>query len=505
MRHTICVARLLAAVVALGGAYILITRDATAQQTANCTPMMSDLQPPDPQTKKRALTPIDASTKTTLLNFGLPCTENVTTEGPAPTGLQNLQRGFDFYSWLTFIALNSPSDGSGIEKSKPNSRAKWEDGNDFKQLLNVMLEGGKEPEWKTNPLPAGCKRPDDNPNIMVVEMIEETFNQPFKTGPLIDQQGNYALFDIWMNKQMFDYIRDNKLYSRKEQEAKSKANFRIDFPAGHREKDGKPADVGAVMLKVSWKIIETEKDKERFHTVDALVSMQRTHDQKGDPPCLRKTLGLVGFHVAHKTERRLQWLWTSFEHVDNVPEQAEVDKGGPLKASYNFYKPGCDTTKCPVNQTPPRPWDPKHELGLKFHTKYASQITRVIAIFPPAKKMNEQFQALLAGTVWKNYMLLSTQWPSDFACAGKFAANSDPNLPQTADLDKQPDMSCAPAPTFLANTTLETYSQGRIPLASSTCMGCHANATSYQRPDPATTGIKFFNQTDFTFMLEKAR
>ena len=30
-------------------------------------------------------------------------------------GSKNLQRGFDFYSWRTFIALNSPADGSPIE------------------------------------------------------------------------------------------------------------------------------------------------------------------------------------------------------------------------------------------------------------------------------------------------------------------------------------------------------------------------------------------------------
>ena len=110
-------------------------------------------------------------------------------------------------------------------------------------------------------------------------------------------------------------------------------------------------------------------------------------------------------------------------------------------------------------------------------------------------------------------MLLSTQWPSDFECARKTVHKppSEP-LPDT-DFEKEPDMNCAPAPTFLANSTLETYSQGEVPLASSSCMACHGNATSYQSPLPAADQFgpdgkpkaKFFNQTDFTFMLEKAR
>jgi hypothetical protein len=121
--------------------------------------------------------------------------------------------------------------------------------------------------------------------------------------------------------------------------------------------------------------------------------------------------------------------------------------------------------------------------------------------------MNSQFQSILKGTVWENYMLLSTQWPSDFRCAAKQVSDPKPELAPNTDLEKEPDMNCAPAPTFLANSTLETYSQGGVPLASSSCMACHGNATSYQLParDANQAAAKFFNQTDFTFMLEKAR
>jgi len=66
-------------------------------------------------------------------------------------------------------------------------------------------------------------------------------------------------------------------------------------------------------------------------------------------------------------------------------------------------------------------------------------------------------------------------------------------------------MTCAPAPTYLANSTLETYSQGSEPLASSSCMACHGNAVSYQQRPPNLKPEDFFNQSDFTFMLEKAR
>jgi hypothetical protein len=223
--------------------------------------LMSDLVQADPRSPKPAaparLTPIDVTTKNSILNSGLPCQETVITDGPdkTKTRLENLQRGFDFYSWLTFIALNSPADASGIDQSKPNTKTKWEDKANFKQLLDVMLPGGAASEWTDKiPPPPGCKSQfDANTDLMVIDMIEETFNQPFKTGALIDQQGNYALFDILMNRQMFDYIKKHKLYSKNEQLNAANSNLKIDFPAGVNPPDGQVegGDPGGIIIKVS--------------------------------------------------------------------------------------------------------------------------------------------------------------------------------------------------------------------------------------------------------------
>src|SRR4029434_3408361 len=137
-------------------------------------------------------------------------------------------------------------------------------------------------------------------------------------------------------------------------------------------------------------------------------------------------------------------------------------------------------------------WKPEQSLGLKFHSPFKSQIVRVTPLTDDTKKMNRQFQGILKGTVWENYMLLSTQWPSDFNCARKVAPYARPELDPHTELEKEPDMNCAPAPTFLANSTLETYSQGSVPLASSSCMVCHCKATSYQLPSP-TPHVTFSN------------
>jgi hypothetical protein len=493
----------------------LLAWTASAQAPASSAMLLACDDDPPPDTNQTTdpptATPIDAS----LLTRGLPCAEKINTRGLfGDDGLANLQRGFDFYSWLTFLALNAPAAGSRIDQAKPNTPTKWEQPSNFKQLLDVMLPDGKASKWEDKKIvPPECldQYTKLNGKVMVIEMIEESFNEPFKTGPLIDQQGNYAIFDILMNKSMFDYIQKHNLQSKAGQQSEGNATLKVDFPAGANK--GQPAqanmppgDPGAVMIKVSWKVLDTPAERQNFHTVDALVLMPRHPNETAKPPCLRKTLGLIGFHVGHKTVGRRQWIWTSFEHKKNVPEQQEVDtkqEQGP----YNFYKVGCDPTQCPVNQTPPTPWEPTYKNGLKFHdSRFRSQITRVVPLTGETKQMNEQFQKILGNTVWKNYMLLSTQWPSDFRCAGKKDTTSTPPPPEPAtDFKKEPDMNCAPAPTFLANSTLETYSQGTDPLASSSCMACHGNAVSQQVRPPDMKAEEFFNQSDFTFMLEKAR
>src|SRR5262245_2625958 len=458
--------------------------------------------------------PVDDEIKKRLLNSGLPCQDAVNASADKTlSALDNRQRGFDFYSWLTFIALNSPADGTSIENAKPGSKLKthWQHGTFFKPLLEVMLEPKDQPPiWSKKIVPDACQpqynslTQKEKDNIILITMIEESWNEPFKTGALIDQQGNYAIFDILMNDKMFGYIEKHKLYSKAVQMSPETAELRTDFPAGQNPDPTKNSigDPGAIMVKVSWRVLDIESDHKRFHTADALIQMPKHGDAK--PPCLRKTLGLVGFHVGHKTETRLQWIWTSFEHVENVPEQRDV-RANKIKrdAKYSFYDPACKT--CPENQAPPPPWDPVAEKGLKFHSPFKSQITRVVPLTDATKDMNKRFQKVLAGTVWENYMLLSTQWPSGFPCAIQKDSVEVRDPPKT-DFAKQPDMNCAPAPTYLANSTLETYSQGKVPLASSNCMDCHGNAVSYQRrPANAAPDFKFYNQSDFTFMLEKAQ
>jgi hypothetical protein len=172
---------------------------------------------------------------------------------------------------------------------------------------------------------------------------------------------------------------------------------------------------------------------------------------------------MVGFHVAHKTSSEPQWVWSTFEQVDNV----QVGPSAPPGLKPSFFNPDCKN--CPINKPPPKPWNPNVKTT-------PGQITRVIPIDDATTQLNSEWQSLLKSvnkdSVWQYYELISTQWPTN--------ATASP-------IGK-------PAPNYLANTTIETYIQGQVPNISSNCILCHNHAT--------TTTSKF---SDFSYLLERAQ
>jgi hypothetical protein len=397
-----------------------------------------------------------------LLTSGLPCA----VEAVAPFNLVHLQDAFDFFSWLSFTALNAPADGTPpIGKDAP---AVWES---WKNVFAVMVPPGQTPTpWGApDPIPAICQSVPHDARAPVLRMVGKTpdlltsVDQPFNTGPLIDQSGRYVHYEILVNRPMFDYIVANKLYSKAGQAAFS---GKVDFPAGV---DTPPA-IGAIMVKAAWKVLEPGDNPGDFHTETALLYQPPSANPPIAESCRSAPMALVGLHIGHKTAAEPQWVWSTFEQVANAPSQSDIDAKA-LLAKYNFYNPACTPDKCVVNTPPPRPWNPNVE---PFAAGYHSQIVRVTPLTAPTVALNKQFQSILNGSVWAKYELLSTQWPTDPT------SKTDP--------------TGAPAPQFLANTTMETYIQGHVPITSSTCIDCHKDATD--RPG---------HFSDFTYILERAQ
>lgn len=449
-----------------GGIAALVLAASCSTTSVNPGPVVPP--PIDPPVTNCNITPPTTAITPALLASGLPCDATIV----PPITLANLQHGFDYYSWLTFLSLNAPAAGGVIgQGAQPGGDAatQWEQ---WKELSDLMKPGGAAPgAWDTpRTIPAACLALGANKGSRVLSMVGKTPDllsatvEPFDTGPLIDQHGRYVRYEILVNRPMFEYIVQNDLYSKQGQSAFTTT---VDFPSG-TVAGGSNGTTGAIMVKAAWMVLGDGDDATAFHTTRAFVYTAPQQNPRIQESCTTATLGLVGLHVAHKTAGAPQWIWSTFEHAANAPEQADIDNGKLLRR-YNFYRAGC--SGCAANEPPPRPWNPNVQ---PFANGFTSQIVRVTPITAETVALTRAFTGLLANTVWQNYLLVSTQWPTD---------------PQS-----KTDPNGVPAPMYLANSTLETYIQGSVPQSSSSCMNCHGNAA-------ATTG----RTSDFTFILERAQ
>ena len=112
------------------------------------------------------------------------------------------------------------------------------------------------------------------------------------------------------------------------------------------------------MLKVSYRILDPEKNKDLIRNSippDALIYFPGGKERPAPAPrparhCVEKKLGLIGFHVGHKTRFAPQWVWTSFEHVSNVPDY-RGHRRQTLLPRYSFFNAKC-SKRLPEKRNP---------------------------------------------------------------------------------------------------------------------------------------------------------
>src|SRR6185503_9376083 len=112
----------------------------------------------------------------------------------------------------------------------------------------------------------------------------------------------------------------------------------ISFPVG----PSSYGPTGSIELKAAWKILTpAEQAGGTFYTTQAIVYNDDANPPSPSPGQNPVTLGLVALHIIHKTKLQPHWLWSTFEHMNNVYESGTYD-GKPRSFANG---------KCP--QTPP--------------------------------------------------------------------------------------------------------------------------------------------------------
>ena len=460
-----------------------------------------------------------------------------------------VQREFDLYAWQAFVALNWPTNDHNQPAPKftdtafgPPHWTLWHSSSSIYQTDGSTPAACVQPGLRAMALTRDLSRPvsrglapfsvqatqGTNPRttrfLGVISAVGELnvaklseISQAF-SGPLIDQHGEFVYYEIMIDPNEVGYLCDNKLYNINGQVAFSGAGGHVLMPSGTPQTDWS----GSFELKLAWKILEGKDDPSRFYT-QAAVIMDQGPD--GKPVERHVTVGLVGMHIGHKSESSPQWIWATFEQVDNIA----VDQVAHPSVNPSFADLNCPI--CAINVQP--------QPGANgVYPRIPTQVWRSIPIPPDKVVLNDQAEAALArmGSVFQYYQLIDTQWPTQ-----PNVPPANPNGPLPAAVANKPGGD--PTPVFLTNVTMETYFQGGVEPAcnaeelpngqacppatpnwtspmnartgpsptvanvnifgSESCMGCHSSAGVWTSYNPATQqGTQSGQLTaDFSWLL----
>jgi hypothetical protein len=374
---------------------------------------------------------------------------------------------FDSFSWQSFIALNWPADTTSGRGNplQPNSPAVFLNASNsapvtwgtYKESYELFDQGNARPtafdSWQTAQQPCSGVQPRQKVFVMtskgnsIMDESVEAFSLP-----LVDQDSNYVRYEIRYNRAQYDTIRgpdaDSTLW------LYLATNLRRHSPFQMPATDSAGA-TGALMVKAAWREMTARDDTTRYLLVHALVLNQ-------DSTCTPHTLGLVGMHIAQKLSSFPEWIWSTFEHVSNVPGPGSV-------APYSFNN-GDSLPRTPTG------WAnrPDSATLVPKADRVPTQVTRLNPIpSTPASAstqwVNQLYHTLLAQTVWVNYQLVITQWPTT------------PNTFKQFGQGVYPAAAGMPFPVNGAtNTSAETYFQSQQDAYASggnSCMQCHWDAS----------------------------
>lgn len=366
---------------------------------------------------------------------------------------------FDNFAWRAFIALNWPALTDAAHRGVPDRDKMlidpgprvWETFKARYELLPIAPDGTRlaPRRWATYDTvnPCGAAVGDGAKTVASFTPFKD-FNQPAGTtdNPLVAQNRTYTRFETRVNEPFFSaFSRNGWSEGKNLPDAEHPARM----PAG------------SIAVKAAWRIVESADNpivRGRYYVVKNanVVDVAKTIAAQR-VVCSKRDVALVGLHIVVRTPERPQGIWSTFEHVDNVPpigkgearEPDAADAGAPYsyfdasKVEHDLWPQRGAPETLPVSMDHPPKVDPEPMQVVRRHPIHRSTMA-----------MNRIYWALVKGTVWENYMLVATQWPT-------FTRPVDPHNDTIFLPESQGEN--------LANTTMETYVQD----PPTSCMACH--------------------------------
>lgn len=273
--------------------------------------------------------------------------------------LTEQKAGMRLFAWALFIAINwprhmaheprRPDDGwdpkTALSLDRLNTKDVfprwngWFDGHQTQQRFSTerhaLADVPSSEGWSCN---EGC---------LQTALRGPRFRDPvFGEHNVFDQNGERVRYEIRIGKEWFDNLAavldpDKHPLMPPEPEPGKLLTFT------HGQCRGVGGDVepnpGAVAIKLAWKVLAEGDARERY-----LVRSARSTADCGALEACNVTLGLVGMHILQKSNKYTDWIWATFEHVDNI-EPTTPDLEPDLGVAPSFRDPKCEPPECCAN------------------------------------------------------------------------------------------------------------------------------------------------------------
>jgi hypothetical protein len=468
----------------------------------------------------------------TLPTFPCLNAPKVSSATPGDTPITS-QDGLNCFAWQNFIGLNWTVDNNNpgepdnsVLQGKfglpgVSQTTVWET---YANIKNVMRPHAEQPrDWGYSGIPAACKAvlngADHNQPVRVMSStrtsgdfnLSEDAAQAFPSNNpnwLADKNGSLVYYEVLIGKSEYDFIKDNGLYNQATQVSFLEAGNNIALPQGHVTTAGKNVQ-GGLEIKAAWLQVSdpTASKWTRYKLTRAYILDPITNS------CSEQSMALVGMHIILKTASQPQWVWATFEHVDNSPDTAQIKPDGTVDGDFTFYGNTCTEQALPqgsIAKTIKGVPVTKTSCEANISPAYELYNTKTQATFPPypirvsrefpivdstsnhVASLNKATQHMIKEanptSVFANYELVNVLWSS--ASVNDQLPPGNPPITPLSTSGETPSISSIP----VANTMLETYAQGF------NCLSCHANASI-----SSSAGAKKSYATDYSFIFGTAK
>lgn len=427
------------------------------------------------------------------------------------------QIDFNCFAWQQLIALSWPADVHARGAPDPEATAAqlgdpgaagpvvwetWVERDEF--ITQQLMPSGElvpplEPERSDfgapQPLPPACSELGDDspvlsPTTGVAAVLDETLQahsmRPIYSANQWGVEGDLGptRYEVRVNQASFDYLVGHGYNL-----GIHPTEVTLDFPFGTME------------IKPTWMPLTEAQSADPSFTARYHVRHAYAYDELPGT-CKVAAHALVGMHVVQKTEYQPNWVWATFEHVDNQPDKDELAAAldGSDGKTWSYLKhdatpPPEDCTACieaahgvkPHGVCPDACGDSCMNC---YYEGRPTQIFRPYSRDPFAKLVDDQAHALITAanpdSVLQYYRLVNVQWtlpaaecPTD-NCGTPIGGDEAEGGPEGFIV-----------PDDAANPVIETYDQlyheeepeGSGDWQPHQCLWCHNEAAEKRKTD----------------------